>query len=458
MDVDAMPTPKRTRRTHFVNEEFRDDPLDVPSPMRQAFFAMALLAGRRSNEEIATMSVPEIDVYLEQLEKTWSDIEREWRELNTFIHSAPMLTKVGEEYARYAEIYMQLKGKLRTRKCLAPAVGWTQIPGASAMTIGAAGQTIQIQMPEPVNVPKFSGKDEDWSRFRAAFVAEVHNNARLNNAQKLRYLLGAIEGRARDILGQWTPNQGESYEQAWQSLCQAYDNEYNTVQAHMRRIDGLRQVQRPSCAAIREVLDTVRSAHRQLQVLLTAERVADHLLMHRIEGLLDAESLSQWSLRRLPMQLPTLAGLYEFLEMRASTLWAMMGHSGRPVEQRQRTAVPVAAAAPAAPAAGRGDERRPDCKLCPGDRHWPFKCNKFKALPLAARVTYVEEQRMCRNCFSLRHKAADCPDKKCPRCREPHNSCLCPANTRIENAPVVPRRAITAPETGAAASASTGQQ
>lgn len=458
MEIAAAKAPKRTRRTHFTNFEDITDPLEVPSTMRQAFFMLALLAGRRNDEQIAAMPTPEVEVYLEQLEKKWSEVEQEWRELHTFVQSEAMLAIVGQEYARNAEIYMQLKGKLRTRMCLAPPMGWTQATGSSSMAIGATGQTIQIQMPEPVNVPKFSGKDEDWARFRAAFIAEVHNNGRLNNAQKLRHLLSAIEGRARDILGQWSPNQGESYEQAWKSLCHAYDNEYNTVKAHLRRIDDLRPVQRPTCATIRQVLDTVRSAHRQLQVLLTTDQVTEHLLMHRIEGLLDSESLSQWALRRLPMQLPTLAGLYEYLEMRASTLWAMTGQSGRSAEQHPRTSTPAAVAAPATPALGRTDERRPDCTLCPGERHWPFKCTKFKALPLTARLAHVDKLRMCRNCFSLRHQASQCPDKKCPRCREPHNSCLCPANVKIENTQSANRRAITAPETGAAANTTTTQQ
>lgn len=436
---------KRPRRTQVVEEAENGNPIRVPSSMQQAFMALVWMSERRTDEEIAAMQIPESEVHLEQLEKKWAEVEREWRELRGFEHEGQALELIGLEYARHSELYLQAKVKLRTRISSAKAIICAAPVGSSAITLGATGQTIQIQMPDPVKVPRFSGQDEDWARFRSTFVAEVHSNSRFNSSQKLRHLLNAIEGRAREILGQWTPDNGSSYEQAWLGLCNAYDNEYNTVQAHLRKINELRQVHRPTCTTIRQVLDTVRSAHRQLQVMLTADQVADHLLIHHIEGLLDAESLSQWSLRRMPTQLPTLTQLYEFLEMRASTLLALQGRSGQVVEQRSL-------APSSSTAKGRGEERRPECKLCPGEQHWPFKCVKFRSMSMPERSKYVAEQRMCRNCFSTRHTTDRCPDKKCPRCRAPHNSSLCPSNTRVESVPDSKRLAVTAPSTGAVSS------
>lgn len=181
-----------------------------------------------------------------------------------------------------------------------------------------------------------------------------------------------------------------------------------------------------------------------MKVLLTSDQLAEHLLMHRIEGLLDIESLSQWSLRRLPTQLPTLSHLYEFLELRASTLLAMQGHSNQVIDQKSGNSK-------LSSTWGRSDERRPECKLCIGERHMPFQCLKFKAMTMPERTKYVEEQRMCHNCFSTRHVTDKCPDKHCPRCRAPHNSNLCPNNPRMKNEQG-DRRAISASSTSAASS------
>lgn len=194
----------------------------------------------------------------------------------------------------------------------------------------------------------------------------------------------------------------------------------------------------------------MRSSLRQLRLLLMDEKVAEHLLMHRIEALLDSESLSQWSLRQLPAALPTLAQMYEFLELRASALMGLLEEVGRPMELR----LELRSKGATAPLTFvRGDERRPDCKLCPGEQHWPFMCAKFKALSLNDRWARVQEWKRCANCFSSRHKTAECQEKKCPRCRAPHNRCLCPSNSKIERPPATYRRAIEASGSSASANA-----
>lgn len=459
MDTEGVQSPasKLARRTNTSSPGCSTgNTVDVPPTMQQSFFALSTLASRRSKNDIAAMSIPAIEVNLEQLEKVWTEIEQEWRNLRTHVPSETALERIGQEYARHADLYMELKTTLRTHSTVTQAIGWptsAQANGSTAVAIGNNGQSIQIQLAEPITVPRFSGRDEDWARFRSVFLAEVHSNLRLNNSQKLRHLLNAIGGRARHILGNWTSDLGESYDLAWQSLCTTYDNEFNTIRAHLRKIDALRPIQRPTCDAIREVLDTVRGAQRQLQVLVNAENLSEHLLMHRIERLLDSETLSQWALRRVPSALPTLNQMYEFLELRASALLGLTELSGLQFHQRTRDTSVVSAI-------GRSDERRPDCNMCPGERHWPFKCIKFKKLSLSERWAHVNERRMCGNCFSLRHKANQCQDRKCPRCRTPHNSCLCPANTQIsgkstENPPTTTNhRAIEIPSTSSVSNAS----
>lgn len=75
-----------------------------------------------------------------------------------------------------------------------------------------SGQVIQIQLAEPPKIPKFSGHEIDWANFQAQFEAEVHNNNQLSNAQKLRKLLDALEGRAKRAIGDWPTTDERSYE------------------------------------------------------------------------------------------------------------------------------------------------------------------------------------------------------------------------------------------------------
>lgn len=199
--------PVRTRRSHFTNCDQTSDASNVPPDMRQAFFTLANLAKRRSPEEIDAMTLPAVEVLLERLEKEWAEIDQGWRSFRSTGCSETILERIGCEYMRHSDMYMELKAILRARLSMAQAIGWATTPsssGSPSLSLGATGQTIQIQIAEPINIPRFSGRDEDWALFRNTFVAEVHSNARFNNSQKLRHLLNVIDGRARNILGNWS--------------------------------------------------------------------------------------------------------------------------------------------------------------------------------------------------------------------------------------------------------------
>lgn len=76
-DLSSDPAPKRKRRTHVSNQAQLDEPLVVPRDMRQAFFVLASLVNRRSVQQLAVMTRPEIEVLLERLEQAWAEIDKE---------------------------------------------------------------------------------------------------------------------------------------------------------------------------------------------------------------------------------------------------------------------------------------------------------------------------------------------------------------------------------------------
>lgn len=77
----------------------------------------------------------------------------------------------------------------------------------------------------------------------------------------------------------------------------------------MSRLFALKAVRQPTADALREILDTTRVTHRQLSLMLSPERVAEYILMHRLEHLMDAESQAQWAMHRPTNALPTLQEL-----------------------------------------------------------------------------------------------------------------------------------------------------
>lgn len=196
----------------------------------------------------------------------------------------------------------------------------------------------------------------------------------------------------------------------------------------MQTLSALKPLQQPSCDAMRKMLDAARNAFRQLQLLLKPEEVGEHMLLHKLEQMLDQDSRVQWSVRRSAEELPKLPDMFQFLEVRASVLSQTPVANAGAITPSNKAA---GAFTERGQSVGRGDKPRPKCELCPGQHHWPFKCPKFRLLPIADRQTQVAKSNRCANCFSSRHQTLKCPYLPCPRCRQKHNSVLCPANENI---------------------------
>lgn len=446
MDCESERTLDTVARAHSSSE------LDyLPNSMRMNAIALRRLIDSRTPANIAEASLVETEACMEHLKTLWRGVEAGW-EATTNIQLTPtQLDEAAQFYTEISESYMLRNAQLhsRHREITQEAAALPNVtgPGAWPRVSTSSGQVIQIQLTEPPKVPKFSGMEIDWANFRAQFEAEVHNNAQLSNAQKLHKLLGALEGRAKQAIGDWPTTDENSYASAWQTLCRQYGNDLNTICAHMSKLFALKTAE-----SLRQILDTTRVTHRQLSLLLSPEKVAEYILLYRLECLMDAESQAQWAMHRATSALPTLQELYDFLEIRASLLAAspnMTSHREEPRSLLQ----PRNANSSQFQHQNGGQEMRPKCELCAGERHFPYRCRKFKAMRLTDRLAHVAKLKMCFNCFSSKHMAASCGRPKCPRCQEGHNSTLCPRNPEIETG-----RSMTRTQPSVTQTASTLQQ
>lgn len=430
IERDATPVAKQRSENHLNDAEANTSPHNVRSseavtcdiPVSMSIGLASLRRQILSQDALIKLSLHAANVRLTYLESIWTDFGKSWNllilESTTECHPAVATAC----YVDAESIYLESKTQLLE-----------QIDTFHSSPVPTASKNMQqfVQMAEPIEVPKFSGKEEDWGIYRQAFQAAVHTNPRLNNAQKLLKLLNSLEGRAKQAVGShWSTSDDQNFELAWNALCRQYDNEYGTIRAHLRKINELKPLQEASCDGLRNVLDTVRGAHRQLQLLLPTDKVSDYLLLYQIESMLDPCSQLDWALKRKNNELPTLQEMYEYLEVKSATLAGMpkiLLPYKQPEEHRRQSAAKMSVPTPIINR-GRISEDRPKCDLCPNQFHWPFKCEKFRSLQLEDRKAYVMRHEMCFNCFSRKHEAGKCPDRVCPRCNKHHNSLLCTAN------------------------------
>lgn len=145
----------------------------------------------------------------------------------------------------------------------------------------------------------------------------------------------------------------------------------------------------------------LRDCVGEMELLLPKEKLENYLFTSYIEQMLDETSLAVWKRRGSE----SYGSLMLFIENRCSTIF-------RPICP-------------------------PICKLCPTERHWPFKCSIFRLLAIPTRLDFVRRNELCGNCFSGDHASSDCGRPPCPLCRTldgislRHNSALCPNNVNF---------------------------
>ncbi|XP_031788866.1 uncharacterized protein LOC116417890 [Nasonia vitripennis] len=90
-------------------------------------------------------------------------------------------------------------------------------------------------------IPKFSGKAEEWETFKEQFSSMVKNKANLPDAIKMQYLVDSVEGPAA-LRVKGLPLTGASFELAWQKLMRRYDNPTRRMHTYMELLIDMKPV------------------------------------------------------------------------------------------------------------------------------------------------------------------------------------------------------------------------
>ena len=100
--------------------------------------------------------------------------------------------------------------------------------------------TTRLQLPK-LELPKFSGKLEDWRSFYNLFSVTVHDVKELSTVKKFQYLLTALSSEALDLIKGLDITEA-NYDVAWTILCQRYQCERRHVFHHYNGLLGLPEI------------------------------------------------------------------------------------------------------------------------------------------------------------------------------------------------------------------------
>lgn len=392
-------------------------------------------------EDFRQADVNEIQCRLDALQGAWSEFTKNCRQNgDNDLHA---------HYAKGEEAYFATSGALRKRIAeLSTTTNASQnasVPNVVQVHIGDALGTSKS--------PIFKGDFAEWANFRDWVVTSVQGNTKLTNADRLAKLLSAVEGTAKEAIGSWRYSDNESFENAWRMLKRRYDNDFQTIRAHLLKMHALKSLRKDSASDVELALNTAIHVQRELLLLVKPEQLSSYQFLFQLEQLLDADGRREWEMSRRMDALPTLQEMFDFLEQRRMLLTSLSGNpipvpanAGASLDTRQvaKASTESAGAQPNNQSRRSGwqtsnrgrtsDRDGISCFKCTKTGHGLASCDDFKAMTLSERVKFVTGHRLCHGCYSPRHAADRCQSEggRCRRCiGEIHNSTLCPQNAKI---------------------------
>jgi hypothetical protein len=375
-----------------------------------------------------------------------------------------------QEFVRLEGLYLAALERIREKMAGSP-------DNTSNSDLGrSVPQTITVETIQPPQLTQFSGNPADWPAFRDLFRAEVHDKT-MDPVKKLLYLQGACIDKAAKTLGPWQPTR-ENYTAAWETLVNAYDDNYHVIHGILANMYTVRRSDRESHDSLRVVLDTMTSGLRQLSTLISNEELHDQTWIHYAKQRLPKYTLDAWEQyrnRHGGQELPTLKEFQHFIDTKSKGRREYLVDSehsqSKPSSSRSRNETNDERRTPESgsrsnsrpppnnrsqgntrfqpydrnqPRTQRNDnqrDRRPEdgtrniskpTGLCtaPGctEKHPVYMCDIFRQMNLADRLKLVRQNRLCRCCLKSGHFSKDCTRDSCMLCPDAelkHNIKLC---------------------------------
>ena len=302
---------------------------------------------------------------------------------------------------------------------------------------------------DPVTVPSFSGRTEDWLPFWRVFKKAIHDKVDLDDDIRFTYLLRAMKD----------PVMRNSYSERIED-----DGAYTDIIAELQaEFDRPRWMHRRYCDSMTTLTTNAHTRQGMKDLVNKVTTIykgfirlkGDHakqILTSVTEAVMDKELRVLWNQRTDKVkEIPSIEDLLTFIKDQADQMDQVetTGEGNRLPRQnqernkgkfnkhRQRGSTNVTtsssgpapsqpAPTPTQPNVAQTPRTAPrySCPLCP-DQHYPYQCSSFNQYSLAQRKKHVQEHNLCTICLKPWHTASNCTSTyKCRFSKGNHNSLL----------------------------------
>lgn len=175
----------------------------------------------------------------------------------------------------------------------------------------------------PIEIPKFKGDEKEWPPFIEIFNSLIHENTRLSNVEKLRYLLSFLEGNPRKLIEHFTITSA-NYESALKLLKGRYENKRIMLASYLRSISQYKKLTPGSAYDIINFHDLLNASLAGIENLGYDVSSWNPMLVSIVTDKFDNETNKAFEeYLQNPTEMPSLEMVQKFLLQRYRILKAM---------------------------------------------------------------------------------------------------------------------------------------
>lgn len=290
----------------------------------------------------------------------------------------------------------------------------------------AQSRACNISLPQ-IKLPIFDGEYEKWATFRDIFTNVVLKNNTLTDIERMQYLKTHLRGEASKLV-QHLQITSTNYPTCWDILNRRYSNDRLISTKLIDKILLTPAIQEESAHKLKALHDTVRECLEALNNLNVDTTTWGPLINRVISQKWDSETNRLYEQSLLdPHKIQLLDDQMRFLQTRFQSLEALVHTKATPPKERQY----------------QKTFHELICRYC-SQSHSLHVCQKFKAIPTSARLKFVIDKGICKNC--LKHTTSTmCQSmNRCQICNKFHHTILHtdgykPESGRVQNKTYGPR-------------------
>lgn len=296
------------------------------------------------------------------------------------------------------------------------ALSSQSINNSSHALNASLNETTNSRLPK-IPLPKFSGRIEEWPKFKQIFESMVHNNPSLAAIDKYHYLSTHITGDASSLIASFTIS-SENYHKAWEALTMRYQNKRLLANTYMDKILEFAPFKGPpTLSSLQSFVANIAESIAALKSL-DIEDEADFVWLTISLRKLDPTTRRQFEIDCINSEWPTFQSLIKFIHGRSQVMQLSNPSSYSSPSAPTR---PSSRSHPILALTSSSSKTTCDCT----SSHPLFQCPRFRSKSPSSRRSFLKGKILCFNCLRSGHVVGECPSSsRCRKCQGKHHTLL----------------------------------